>query len=286
MLSVTSLSTYAYCKRKLYLQYVLGIKEPPSKVIIKGSLCHKVYEKINKIDKELVINIKKGATLSEIKEKYNKGYIGILTSIIKDYKAKLESLKIEPVDILRYLFPLIVYESEIRAKIVYDFIKKYNIYGEELWLRLTPKIKSEMKIESGVLGLRGVIDQIRIYDERIVPVEIKTGKCPKEGVWPSHKIQLIAYALLLEEELKLKVNEGWVYYIDEKEKRQIPINPFMKLEIVELIKKAKETITSDTIPGFEKNQNKCVACGLKEICYDEKKLDELIEERKNQKQVL
>ena len=42
MLSVTHLSSYLYCPRKLYLQKVLSIYEPPKEALVKGTIRHKM----------------------------------------------------------------------------------------------------------------------------------------------------------------------------------------------------------------------------------------------------
>ena len=46
--------------------------------------------------------------------------------------------------VFKQVWPLILEESETRASALYEFIQMHNIYGEELWEKLTPKIKSEL----------------------------------------------------------------------------------------------------------------------------------------------
>ncbi len=280
MISVTTLCSYMYCPRKLFLQYVLKLTEPPKEALIKGSIRHKVYENINLVEQEIVKSIKELHTLEDLKGKYHQRYREILLDVIKQKKEDLKQFNIQPQDLFKQTWPLILAESETRASLIHNFILKNNIFGEELWEKLTPKIESELRIESKNLGLRGIIDQIEVYQVGFVPIELKTGKTPKEGVWPGHKIQLIAYALLLEEKFKTEVKEGFVHYLDSKQKRHIPLNPFMRLEVKELIKKVNFLLNSDKIPNFEKNQNKCINCGLKDDCYDEKKLKTLLQNKK------
>lgn len=280
MLSVTHISSYLYCPRKLYLQEVLGLYEPPKESLVKGSIRHKVHENINLIEEELVKSIRKGVTLSDLKGKYHQKYREILLDAIKQNKEELEQFNILPQNLFKNVWPLILSESETRATTLYNFIQTHKIFGEELWEKLTPKIESELRIESEKLGLKGVIDQIEIYREGFVPVELKTGKSPKEGIWPGHKIQLIAYALLLEEKFNTEIKEGFVHYLDTKEKKHIALNQFMRIEVKELIQKVNTLLDLDKIPDFEKNQNKCFNCGLKEDCYNEKKLKELLKQKK------
>jgi CRISPR-associated exonuclease Cas4 len=280
MISVTTLSSYLYCKRKLYLQKVLKLYEPIKAPLIKGSIRHKVYENINLAEEELIKTIKKGTTLEDLMGKYHQKYRELLLEVIKQKKYDLKKFNIPPQDLFKQTWTLILAESETRAETVHNFMTKNNIFGDELWNKLTPKIESELRVESKTLGLRGIIDQIEVYPGGFVPIELKTGKAPKEGVWEGHKIQLIAYALLMEEKFNTEVKEGFVNYLDTKQKRHIALNPFMRLEVKELIQKVNQLINSEKIPDFDKNTNKCTICGLKEDCYDETKLKQRLEKAK------
>lgn len=280
MLSVTTLSSYMYCPRKLYLQYVLKLTEPPKEALVKGSIRHKVYENINLAEEDIIKSIKKGMDENDLKGKYHQKYREILLEVIKQNKEELNQFNILPQELFKNVWPLILAESETRASLVYSFILENKVFGNELWGQLTPRIESELRIESEKLGLKGVIDQIEIYKEGFVPIELKTGKAPGEGVWPAHKIQLIAYALLMEEKFNTEIKEGFVHYLDTKDKRHIPINPFMRIEVRELIEKVNSLLNSEKLPDFEKNQNKCINCGIKEQCYNEKELDKLLKNKK------
>ncbi len=280
MISVTTLSSYMYCARKLYLQYVLKLTEPPKEALVKGSIRHKAHENINLVEEELVKGIGKDVTLEDLKGRFHKRYREILLDAIKEHKEELKQFNIVPQELFKAVWPLILSESEARASIVHEFMEKNDVFGEELWEKLTPKIESELKISSEKLGLKGIIDQIEVYEGGFVPIELKTGKAPNEGVWPGHKIQLVAYALLMEDKFNTEIKEGFVHYLDTKQKRHIPINPFMRVEVKELIEKVNNLLKSDKIPDFEKNQNKCFNCGLKEDCYNEKKLNGILDKKK------
>ena len=84
----------------------------------------------------------------------------------------------------------------------------------------------------------------------------------------------------MEEKFNTEIKEGFVHYLDVKQKRHIAINPFMRLEVKELIEKVNSLLNSDKIPDFEKNQNKCINCGIKEDCYNETKLNQMLESKK------
>jgi len=269
MISVTSLSEYTYCPRKLYLQRVLKIFELPKAAVAAGTVRHEVYDKINKTDKEIVLKIKERLGLQGIVGLYKKVYSKILREVIKKNMPSLKEAGIDSLELFKKTWPLILKESETRAGNVYGFMKEHGVLGEELWLKLTPKMESELKIKSEKLQLTGVIDQLEIYQEEVVPVELKTGKTPNDGVWPGHKIQLGAYALLLEEERGKKVKYGKVRYLDSDDDRKVVINPFLYEEVKELTKKVICLLQADKVPNICVNCNKCASCGLKDKCHDQ-----------------
>ena len=177
----------------------------------------------------------------------------------KNNKKPLLELELNLGVIFRKVLPLILEESEERVERLFKFIQENNFYGEELWENLTPKTISELRIDSEKLNLKGYIDQIEIHKNRVVPIELKTGSCPQEGVWPGHRLQVGAYAMLAEEHFNQEVKEAFILYLDQKQKRHISINPFLKEEIKEMIKKIESLLLQKTPPNKVSNLNKCLA---------------------------
>jgi len=277
MLSVSMLSAYEYCQRKLFLNYVLDIWEPIKKATSLGTIRHETYDCINKAEETLVKSIKQRLKKEEILDIYKKKYREILADVIRNNKKNLEALELNLGEVFKNVWPLILDESETRGSYLYEFIQMNNIYGEELWEKLTPKIKSELRIESKELNLKGIIDQLEIYRSGIVPVELKTGSCPKEGVWPGHKIQIAAYALLAQQHFKQPIKEGFVFYLDQHQKRHIAMNVFLLDDIKDIIKKVEKLLKSKEAPEFVQNPNKCTNCGIKDICYNKSLIKDKLE---------
>jgi len=273
---VTLLSAYLYCPRKLFLEKVLLLKEPPKESSVMGSIRHKVYDNINKNEEEIVISIKKKESLEKLQELYKKKYLQTLRKAIKESENKLKEININMLEAYKKLSIFILEESSMRAANIFNFIEANNLFGDELWQRLTPKILSELSIESEELKLKGIIDQVHVYDNEYVPFELKTGSTPHDGVWQSHRIQIAAYSMLLQEKFNKDVKEGFVVYLDSKQKRHIAINQFMKHEIRQIVNKVISLLESKELPDFCNNENKCRKCGLQSTCYNEDEVDNLI----------
>ena len=277
-ISVSMLSSYLFCSRKLFLQKILALEEPPKESLVLGTLRHEIYDFVNQSEERIVASIKEKTQYTELINLYKNFYSRALREKIIKNKSRIKSVNLDIVDVFKRTWPLILGEAETRAKNIFNFTQEYKVYGQELWEKLTPKIISELRVTSNGLQLKGIIDRIEVYETGCVPVELKTGKMPKEGVWPGHRIQIIAYALLAEEKFKTKVKEGFVHYLDAKETRHIAINPFMKEEIMNLTKEVQELLENKQPPGYCENKNKCTNCGLRETCYDEAEVSTLLSE--------
>jgi CRISPR-associated exonuclease Cas4 len=73
------------------------------------------------------------------------------------------------------------------------------------------------------LGMVGSVDKLIQTEEEIILCVIKTGRCPEYGVWRSDRMQLAAYAMLIEDEFETTVQRGFVEYIRTPEIRELHI---------------------------------------------------------------
>jgi len=203
----------------------------------------------------------------KIKALYKNFYFKELKEILKFQREELKSLGLKSIEVFHDIWPRFLSESELRANNVISFINKNEVFGEELWKKLTPKYMTEIKLYSERLMLKGIIDRVEINEEHIVPYELKTGNPPREGVWPGQKIQLIAYMLLIKEKMGKDLKYGYIHYINIKEDRKIVLTPFSEIEVSNTINEMKKVLGSEDVPPILKNKNKCVACNLREQCY-------------------
>ncbi|MBU2638834.1 MAG: CRISPR-associated protein Cas4 [Nanoarchaeota archaeon] len=264
MISVSSLTTYLYCQRKAYLNYVLKIYGPGRKEVVSGKIKHAVIEYVNDDEKEIVESID-SASLEDIEIAYRSKYYKALGSILLKYRPDLERLNLKE-QAMAEVWPVLLKEAKLRAKNVSEFISRHNVFGFALWEKLTPKYVSEVPVASFALGLNGKIDKVEMHSETsVLPFEMKSGKAPKSGIWDNHRVQLAAYIMLLKEKYA-DVNEGYVDYIDANEKRKVVLNPFIEDEVKKLIVKVNELKNSTTPPEKDKNPAKCVKCELREQC--------------------
>ena len=273
MIAVTLLSSYDYCQRKLFMERVLHLVEIPKEALIKGTIRHEAYDKINKNEETFVKSIKELHNYDRLFDDYKKLHAKILRESIIRKKSELKEFGISLPEIFKKTWPLVILESQERAINLANSIKKYGVVGNELWEKLTPKIESEMRLDVPDSKLKGIIDQVSVYPNEVVPVELKTGKAPVRGVWPGNKLQIGAYMLMLENKGH-NVSEGFVKYLDLNESRQVIMNPFLKKDIFGKRDSVIDLLKSKDLPVICENKNKCAACSLKKWCYDEKFMKE------------
>jgi len=266
MIAVTAISSYLYCPRKLYLERVLKLVKPPKEAIIKGTIRHETYDLINKAEEALIKSIKTD-NIKYILQSYKQTYSQILKKVIIKNKDKIKSVNLELSEIFRESWRYVINEAKTRTFNTYSFIVKHKVFGDELWDKITPKIKSELRIESSMMQLRGIVDQIEYFDDNIIPYELKTGKMPDRGVWPGHKIQMAAYIMMLREQTGFDIKLGNIKYLDCDETRPVLFNEFLEKEVIDLRDKTISVLNSKELPSIVENRNKCKACELRDKCY-------------------
>jgi len=267
MIGVTTLTSYNYCPRKLFMQKVLKLVEIPKAAIIKGNVKHDVFESINRVDPILIKSFQTQKTLREIENTYINEFTQIFRDLIIKNKTKLNEFEIQLFEFFKDNWKIFEIEAKERAKNVYEFMQKHKIFGDELWLSLTPKIESEFNVVSNKLDLIGRVDRLEIFDDSVIPYEIKSGKSSHTGPWKDHKLQLAAYMMMLNEK-GMKTTKGMIKYIDENKEFIINLDNFLKKEVIDLNETVQTLLHSKNLPEKVENVNKCKSCGLKETCFN------------------
>lgn len=121
---------------------------------------------------------------------------------------------------------------------------------------------------SRALQLQGVVDCIiKTMRGEYVPVEYKNMNSDKGKAYMDHKYQLVAYALLVEENFDAVVKRGFVNYIPEQLILKFEITPTMKSYVKKVVGHIKRIIREEELPPIRVARNKCQGgCGHKQTC--------------------
>lgn len=97
-----------------------------------------------------------------------------------------------------------------------------------------------------------------------IPIEYKHGKVRESK---AYECQVIAQTICLEKMYNCKISQGYVYYVEDKQRKEVLINVNRKREVVETISLIRSYSNELINPEYSK---KCRGCSMKEICQPKK----------------
>ena len=149
--------------------------------------------------------------------------------------------------------------------------------GRELHTSLEADEEGEaasLDLSSDKLGLYGKVDCLRRRDGTYLPYEHKRGRPRRNddgsaSAWPSDRLQIIAYAVLLEETFGQSIPEGRVRYHAANVAVRVPIDAQARTDLEEAIATAQRLRGSVERPPITDNERLCEKCSLAPVCLPE-----------------
>ncbi|HIH37100.1 MAG TPA: Dna2/Cas4 domain-containing protein [Methanocellales archaeon] len=121
------------------------------------------------------------------------------------------------------------------------------------------------------LGMVGRPDKLILIDGEVIPSIIKTGDMPRrQSIWGYDRLQLTAYAVLVEEEFEVSVKQGFVEYVRFGELRDVKIKLWDRKRVLLMLTKVKK-VMDGTLPDKSKRAL-CNHCGFVDMCNTRKSL--------------
>ncbi len=145
----------------------------------------------------------------------------------------------------------------------------------------------QIELTSERLGLTGQVDCVRRRDGAYVPYEHKRGKPARSAdgsaeAWPSDRLQVIAYAMLLEDTFGQVVPEGRIRYHAANVTVRVSIDETARAELQQAIATARRLRESTDRPPIASNERLCARCSLAPVCLPE----EVRHEREPEREVV
>jgi CRISPR-associated protein Cas1 len=148
--------------------------------------------------------------------------------------------------------------------------------GRVLHERVEPAEDGERRtfeLASDRLGIRGKLDAVRRRQGSWIPYEHKRGRAKSHDgvpdVWESDRLQVGAYALLLEEHLGEPVSEGRVRYHADNVTVRVQIDDRLRSEVAAAVARAGELRKSVERPPVTEDERLCPRCSLAPVCLPE-----------------
>src|SRR5579862_7325046 len=131
-----------------------------------------------------------------------------------------------------------------------------------------------VEVASERLGLKGKMDAVRHRDGGWVAYEHKRGRAAKSAggepeAWPSDRLQLAVYGMLLEETLGSPVAEGRVRYHASSVTVRVPLDEPARDAVRQAVVRARELAALGQRPPVTDNPNLCLRCSLAPVCLPE-----------------
>lgn len=128
-------------------------------------------------------------------------------------------------------------------------------------------------LSSERLGITGKMDVLRRRDGVLIPHEHKRGRSAgtkgNREAWQTDRVQIGAYALLVEEAFGVTIREGRVRYHSDAVTIRVPIDEALRRDVFAAIERAKTLREQVERPPLTDNERLCVRCSLQSVCLPE-----------------
>jgi CRISPR-associated exonuclease Cas4 len=120
-------------------------------------------------------------------------------------------------------------------------------------------------LRSETLRLSGKLDLLVMTQHEAFPVDFKD---TDGGVRRNHRMQLAAYALLVEEGHERTVPCAFVYLTPSDEIVAVPITDADRSVVLDALRRMREMIVSQELPEATDVRARCTACEFQNFCAD------------------
>lgn len=128
------------------------------------------------------------------------------------------------------------------------------------------KLQTEVKLFDGRLGLHGVCDAVlQTNSGNIIPLEIKSKYSPPKI---GEKLQLCAYAQLLEAMHNVSIRQGYILFEEKTRYKEIHFDEALRLKLATTIQEMHNNFSSGLLPRSNATDAQCSQCEFLNFCAD------------------
>lgn len=288
MISISTIRTYMFCPLKLYLQENLNTNVEEEIFINKTikdlridlqDITQRNIRKVKKemeipeIEKILSIQVKDyiQTTFEIVKErKFNEGIdeedIVSGDEKYEKYRQDLEELKETQENLSEETY----FNIKLLALKTKKGMELLDKNGDELTEMFFPTCMYSYLIRDISLELVGNVDKIEIINGNYIPILLRQSNPPMKGTWDSDAIEIVANAILIEQEFNTYVSAGFVDYLKLGERRIVIINQEQRKSFFRILTNINEILDKGAVPKVKTNLKKCENCEYLEICENNK----------------
>lgn len=126
---------------------------------------------------------------------------------------------------------------------------------------------ADVPLRSERLGLAGKVDEVIVVAGEpplAYPVDYKL----TDRLRPQHRLQLAAYALLLEDCWGAQVLEGFVYLIVRRRAERVKIDAALRQAVLDALVDIRQIVEWERMPPAPADKHRCGVCEFRRICND------------------
>ena len=261
MINISSIKQHMYCPMKLYIQTHMDIRENEDYQLaielkkLKIDIQDLIHKNMRKVKKDMSI-----LEIESILSENIDSYIESSSKSIKSMDFYIDPHKItEIIDDTYFNIKI----TSLKIKQSMTILKKDGYAITEMFY---PNCMYSYLLKDNRLEIIGICDKIEIIDGKYYPVIIKSSSPPLKGVWDQDAIELVADAILIEEEFETEVFVGFVYYDKIDDKRPVVMDVSLRKGLFDVIREVKEIIENKKIPNVKITPKKCEKCEYENIC--------------------
>ncbi|MBN1287546.1 MAG: CRISPR-associated protein Cas4 [Anaerolineae bacterium] len=137
--------------------------------------------------------------------------------------------------------------------------------GEVVYSDTGAEREQEKPLYSARYRLAGRPDYLVNKDNRIIPVEVKSGRAPEQP-YQSHILQLAAYCLLVEEVYRQRPPYGIIRYADCM--FEVDYTDKLKRDLIEVLGQIRADMRAPEVRRSHNQEARCMRCGYRHECDD------------------
>lgn len=129
--------------------------------------------------------------------------------------------------------------------------------------KLGGELLTGIYLESERYGLKGIVDAVVKAADQVYPIDVKLSRF--ESLTYAWKMQIAAYAMLVEGEFGVRVEKGFIYLVERRKFLEVPIQPEDRKSLKRIVVEVEELLRSGKYPRASKSK-RCGYCEMEPFC--------------------
>ena len=260
-MNISTIKTHMYCPMKLYIQNHMDVRENTDYQL--AIEIKKLKIDIQDLIQKNMRKIRKDMNLPEIENILSENINSYIESTINSIRSMDLKINQEQIDEIIEDTYFNIKITALKTKQSMTIMDKHAFAIIDMFF---PNCMYSYLLKDSRLELIGMCDKIEIVDGTYYPIAIKSSNPPLKGVWDQDAIELVAHAILLEEEFDTEVFVGFVDYEKIGDRRPVVMDVNLRKALFEVIREVKDITDNKKLPNVRKNSKKCDKCEYNDIC--------------------